>query len=87
MNYSTRMFNEILYSDFNDLPEEAQLIIANMCFQLGRPRLSGFKKMKAAVDSRDFREASRQMIHSKWARQTPNRATRLADRMRALGDT
>ena len=35
---------EFLYSDFNDLPEEAQLIIANMCFQLGRPRLSGFKK-------------------------------------------
>ena len=34
---------EFLYSDFNDLPEDAQLIIANMCFQLGRPRLSGFK--------------------------------------------
>jgi GH24 family phage-related lysozyme (muramidase) len=78
---------ELLYSDFNDLPEEAQLIIANMCFQLGRPRLSGFKKMKAAVDSRDWREASRQMLDSKWAKQTPNRASRLSHRMAALGDT
>ena len=78
---------EFLYSDFNDLPEEAQLIIANMCFQLGRPRLSGFKKMKAAVDSRDWREASRQMLDSKWAKQTPNRAMRLAHRIQELGDT
>ena len=78
---------ELLYSDFNDLPEEAQLIIANMCFQLGRPRLTGFKKMRAAVNSRDWREASRQMLDSKWAKQTPNRASRLSHRMAALGDT
>lgn len=78
---------ELLYSDFNELSEELQLIIANMCFQLGRPRLSGFKKMKAAVDSRDWAEASRQMLDSKWAKQTPNRASRLSRRMAALGDT
>ena len=29
---------EKLYDDFYDLPEEAQLIIANMCFNLGYPR-------------------------------------------------
>ena len=44
----------ILYDDFDDLPEEAQLIIANMMFNLGRPRLSKFKGMKAGVDSRDW---------------------------------
>lgn len=78
---------ELLYNDFNELSEELQLIIANMCFQLGRPRLTGFKKMKAAVDSKDWAEASRQMLDSKWAKQTPNRASRLAHRMAALGDT
>ena len=78
---------ELLYSDFNDLPEEAQLCIANMCFQLGRPRLSKFKKMKMAVDNRDWVEASRQMLDSRWAKQTPNRAMRLAHRIQALGDT
>lgn len=72
---------EILYSDFYELPEEAQHIIANMCFQLGRPRLSKFKMMKAAVDARDFKEAANQMLDSRWAKQTPNRAERLANRM------
>ena len=44
----------ILYDDFDELPEEAQLIIANMMFNLGRPRLSKFKGMKSGVDSRDW---------------------------------
>ena len=36
---------EILYPDFSNLPEEAQQIIANMMFNLGRPRLSKFVGM------------------------------------------
>ena len=44
----------VLYPDFDDLPEEAQLIIANMMFNMGRPRLSKFKGMKAGVDARDW---------------------------------
>ena len=75
---------EILYPDFYELQEEAQHIIANMCFQLGRPRLSAFKMMKSAVDARDFKEAANQMLDSRWAKQTPNRANRLADRMAKL---
>jgi lysozyme len=43
---------QILYPDFDDLPEEAQLIIANMMFNMGRPRLSKFKGMKRGVDNR-----------------------------------
>ena len=35
----------------------------------------------------DWAEASRQMLDSKWAKQTPNRASRLSRRMAALGDT
>ena len=37
----------ILYSNFKDIPEEAQLILANMMFNLGRPRLSRFLNLKA----------------------------------------
>ena len=74
----------ILYGDFSDLPEEAQLIIANMMFNLGRPRLSKFKGMKAGVDSRDWNKAADEMIDSAWYRQVPNRAGRLVKRMRAL---
>ena len=74
----------ILYDDFDELPEEAQLIIANMMFNLGRPRLSKFKGMKAGVDSKDWNKAADEMIDSAWYRQVPNRAGRLVKRMRAL---
>ena len=74
----------ILYSNFNDIPEEAHLILANMMFNLGRPRLSKFLKLKAAVDDEDWMEASVQMMDSKWAKQVPNRAKRLCERMEKL---
>ena len=72
-----------LYKDFNDLPEEVQLIIANMMFNLGYPRLSKFKGMKANVDARDWPGAADEMVDSKWYTQVHNRARRLVDRMRA----
>jgi lysozyme len=72
-----------LYKDFNDLPEEVQLIIANMMFNLGYPRLSKFKGMKANVDARDWSGAANEMVDSKWYTQVPNRARRLVDRMRS----
>ena len=74
----------ILYSDFEDLPEEAQQIIANMMFNMGRPRLSKFKGMKRGVDARDWNVAADEMVDSAWYRQVTNRAQRLVDRMRAL---
>lgn len=74
----------VLYPDFDDLPEEAQLVIANMMFNLGRPRLSQFKGMKRGVDARDWNAAADEMVDSKWYRQVTNRADRLVERMRAL---
>jgi len=73
-----------LYNDFSTLPEEAQLIIANMMFNMGLPRLSKFKKMKEAVDARRWNEAAAQMKDSKWYSQVTNRAERLCQRMKAL---
>jgi len=75
-----------LYEDFDDLPAEAQLIIANMMFNMGRPRLSQFKGMKRGVDNRDWDTAADEMVDSRWYRQVPNRAKRLVSRMRALAD-
>jgi len=75
---------EVLYPDFDELPEECQLIIANMMFNMGRPRLKKFKGMKRGVDSRDWNAAADEMIDSAWYRQVPNRAGRLVKRMRAL---
>ena len=77
---------QVLYPDFDDLPEECQLIIANMMFNMGRPRLSAFKGMKAGVDARDWNRAADEMVDSRWHDQVPNRAKRLVKRMRALAD-
>ncbi len=55
---------QVLYDDFDDLPEEAQLVIANMMFNMGRPRLSKFKGMKAGVDARDWERAADEMVDS-----------------------
>ena len=71
-----------LYPDFNDLPEEVQRIIANMMFNMGRPRLSKFKGMKAGVDSRDWNKAADEMVDSRWYRQVTKSADRLVERMR-----
>ena len=54
---------------------------ANIMFNMGYPRMSGFKKMKEAVDSGDWVEASEQMKDSRWYRQVTNRADRLVNRM------
>ena len=71
-----------LYSDFDELPEEVQRIIANMMFNMGRPRLTKFKGMKAGVDSKDWNAAADEMVDSKWYRQVTKRADRLVERMR-----
>ena len=75
---------ERLYNDFNVLPEECQLIIANMMFNMGRPRLSKFKGMKRGVDAKDWNQAADEMVDSRWYKQVTNRADRLVERMRAL---
>mgnify|MGYP001014030739 FL=1 len=73
---------ETLYPDYYDLPEEVQQIVANMMFNMGRPRLSKFKGMKAGVDARDWNAAANEMVDSRWYRQVTKRADRLVERMR-----
>ena len=73
---------EILYGDQWDLiPGEIQEILVNMMFNLGRPRLAGFKRMRAAIDAQDWETAAMEGRDSKWARQVTKRADRLMDRM------
>ena len=72
---------KVLYDNFHDLPEEAQLIIANMMFNLGRPRLSKFVRMRENVNKGDWKAAASEMRDSKWYDQVTKRAERLVDRM------
>ena len=71
----------LLFSQFDNLPEEIQHVLANMCFQLGRPRLSKFKNMIAAVEDCDWYKMADEMEDSRWFKQTTNRAKRLIARV------
>ena len=55
-----------MFPSFGTLPQEAQRIIANMMFNLGRPRFKRFKKLIAAVNAHDWNKAADEMVDSKW---------------------
>lgn len=67
---------------WRELSEDRQRALANMCFNVGAPRLMKFKKMWAAIERNDFKAASEEMLDSKWAKQVGQRASRLAVMMR-----
>lgn len=60
------------------MSEGRQLAIANMAFNLGGPRLSGFKLMLAGLEVGDYESAAREALSSKWAQQVGERAQRIA---------
>ena len=72
-----------IYNNWDDLPQEVQHILINMCFQLGQRGLSNFKQMGKAIEGSDWEKASVEMMDSRWAKQTPQRAERLKNRMLA----
>ena len=53
-------------------------VIIEMCFQLGKPRVSKFKKMFEALKQNNLCNASEEMINSNWYKQTPTRCESLA---------
>ena len=71
-----------LIRGFDALAEARQEVLVNMMFNMGYTRLAGFKKMLAAVQAGNWREAASQMLDSKWPDQVGDRADRLADAMR-----
>ena len=68
-----------------ELPQKAQEVIANMAYQMGVNGVLKFKKMWKALKNGDFQKAADEMLDSRWAKQTPNRARELAEIMRSLG--
>jgi len=76
---------ETVFPAFQVLPDEVQLVIANMMFNLGRPRFSNFKKFITNINIHNWQGAADEMVDSRWYNQVPNRAKRLVARMRAVG--
>lgn len=64
------------------LDDARQGALLNMSFQLGVEGLLGFKNTLELVRKGQFSDASANMLLSLWARQTPNRAKRIAEQMK-----
>tara|TARA_A100001015_G_scaffold252065_1_gene291459 strand:- start:124 stop:561 length:438 start_codon:yes stop_codon:yes gene_type:complete len=75
-----------MYSNLT-ISDDAKIIIIEMIFQLGGTGVSKFRKMWQALqqDPPDYAEASVQMLDSRWAKQTPNRAQEMAEHMKHCG--
>ena len=58
-----------------------QLVLIDMAFNLGVPRLCKFKNMWAAIHEDDFTTAAKEMLDSRWAVQVKSRAVKLANAM------
>ena len=71
----------MLYNCWDNFPDEVQEVLINMMFNLGRPRLSGFKKMNAALASGDLETAAIEGRDSRWYVQVGDRAERLMTRL------
>ena len=76
---------ERLLKDCPVLDDLAKEIIIEMVFQLGETGVSKFKNMIKALKIPDYQTAAIEMLDSKWAKQTPNRAAGMSAEMAALG--
>lgn len=64
-----------------DQPDDVQRALGNMVYQLGVDGLLNFRKMLDALQAGQRPQAAAEALDSKWAKQTPNRAHRVAWRI------
>lgn len=67
---------------FGKLDEARQGVLLNMAFQMGTEGLLKFKNTLAMIEAGQYGAAAQGMLNSLWAKQTPERAQRLAQQMR-----
>lgn len=68
---------------YKDLIEPRKAVLINMAFQLGIAGLMGFTKTLSLIEAGQYSQAADQMMLSKWASQTPKRASEMAEQMRS----
>jgi lysozyme len=66
---------------FDKLDDPRKGVLLNMAFQLGIAGLLNFKNTLAEINEGNYERAAANMLKSKWAQQTPNRAKRMAKQM------
>jgi len=67
------------YDDLNDPRKDAMM---DICFNMGLPRLSKFKKSLAAMSNRHYEIAAVEFLDSRWAVQVGQRAITISEIIR-----
>tara|TARA_R100000808_G_C2150825_1_gene159684 strand:- start:2069 stop:2470 length:402 start_codon:yes stop_codon:yes gene_type:complete len=78
-NLNDRIKNK--FDWYKYMPPEIQNVVTEMCYQLGVTGFSKFRKTIAYLQNKEFKNASIEMLDSRWAKQTPNRAKALSERV------
>lgn len=65
--------------EFYSLPEDIQHVLVNMCFNLGAPRLSKFRKMLGCAKRHEWNEMATEMEDSTWFGQVGRRSKELQE--------
>ena len=71
------------FSWVSKAPKPIQEVVYNMCYQMGVSGFSKFKKTIQYLMDEDYDNASREMLDSRWSRQTPNRSIELSNIVKA----
>ena len=66
-----------------NISDDAKIIIIEMVFQLGKTGVSKFRNMWKALQQNppQYSVAAAEMLDSRWAKQTPNRAKEMSNHM------
>ena len=68
----------------DSVPHEVQGVLVEMSYQMGLSGVSKFKKALHAMQMLQWKLAADELLDSRWAKQTPNRAKELSDIIRSL---
>ena len=68
----------------DSVPHEVQGVLVEMSYQMGLSNVSKFKKALHAMQMLQWKKAADEMLDSRWAKQTPNRAKELSNIIRSL---
>lgn len=65
----------------NGLDTARKAVLLQMSYQMSAHKVLQFKTVLDMIQQGDYKEASAAMLQSKWAKQTPKRAQKLAKQM------
>lgn len=73
-----------IFSDFTKLPDNAQIVLMDMMFQLGLPKFCKFSKMIDHIKHKNWKGAADELLDSIYAKQVPKRANENAELLRQI---